>query len=134
MTNTGNNIKSSGYIAIVTAIIISVLVVVMAFTISLNSFIGRANILDSNFKEVSRALSEACFEDARLKLAQNSSYSGNEVINIGSNSCNILSVSPNGSQYVINTQAQYQDSYTDLIFTVNSSDLSLAGWQEVGHF
>ena len=130
----GKNIKSSGYIAIVTAIIISVLIVVMAFTISLNSFIGRANILDSNFKEVSRALSEACFEEARLKLAQNSSYSGNEIINIGSDSCDILSVSSNGSQYVINTQAQYQDSYTDLIFTINSADLSLVSWQEVGHF
>ena len=86
------HLATQGYIAIMTAIIVTVLVLVMVFTVSIGSFLGRANISSSYFKERSRAFAEACVETARFRLSTNANYTGGETVPVASSTCTIVSV------------------------------------------
>ena len=126
--------KSEGYIALTSALVITVLIMAIALTLSLSSFFTRANILNTNFKEISHALAEACIETALLKLAQDSAYAGNEVITVGSNQCSILTLESISNQKIIKANAVFQNTTTNLKITVFSSDLSVISWEELAKF
>lgn len=123
-----------GYVAITSAIIMGVVILVIIMTIGLGSFLNRSDISSAHYKGRSRALAEACIETARLKLAQNGSYGGDEIISVASDTCRIISVVPAGGQKIISTQSQYQGSFTNLRVTVNAGNLSVVGWEELKSF
>src|SRR3989304_4027993 len=81
-----------GYIAIISALIISAIIVVVVVTIGQASFLGRAGIARTHYKERSRSLAQACANTALLKLASSSSYGGNETINVASDTCQIFTI------------------------------------------
>ena len=126
--------KSEGYIALTSALVITVLITAIAFTLSLSSFFARANILNTDFKEISHALAEACIETALLKLAQDSAYAGNEIIVVGNNQCSILALESLSNQKIIKANAVFQNTTTNLKITVFSSDLSVVSWEELANF
>lgn len=72
--------KKRGFIALVSVIIISFVLLITAVTLSLTGFFVRFNIFDSENKERSNALADACIESARLALAADTSYSGNDKV------------------------------------------------------
>jgi len=124
----------SGYIALVSSIIISILLLAVTFAVSSNNFSSRFNVLNAEFKERSLALAEACVDTALLKLAQNPSYSGNESISVGNDQCSILAIETLPGQKIIKTKAIFQNSFTNLKITVQASDLSVISWEEVPKF
>ena len=75
--------SNTGFIALMSAIIISVILLLVTTTLSLNGFYSRSNILDSEMKEKSAWLANACLEKARLILATNPSATGKATIPIG---------------------------------------------------
>ncbi|MBI4993589.1 hypothetical protein HZC33_01340 [Candidatus Wolfebacteria bacterium] len=123
-----------GYIALTSAVIISALIMIIALTLSSGSFSGRFDILGVEFKKISRALAEACAETALLKLAQNSSYSGDENIQIGDKQCSILAIESAGGQKIIKTKANFQNFITNLKIAVSISNLAVVYWEEVANF
>ncbi|MBI3459075.1 hypothetical protein HY061_02330 [Candidatus Azambacteria bacterium] len=128
------NRNNSGYIAIISTIIISLLLMGIIFAVNSSSFLTRSNLLNSEFKEQSFALAEACVDSALLKLAQNASYSGNENVLIGNDQCSILPMETLSSQKIIKTKAILKKAITNLKITVNSSNLSIISWEEVSKF
>jgi hypothetical protein len=126
----------NGYIAITSAIIISLLLMVIVFALSFSSFFGRYNIFDSQTKEISQALAEACAEKALLNLSQNSSYPGNETITVKSpDTCDILTIETSGSQKTIKTRATFQKTATNIkIIASTTPNLSIVSWEEVPNF
>ncbi len=128
--------KQSGYIALVSVLIISGLLVMALCTVSMSGFFSRFNTLNSEFKEVSTSPAESCINIALLKLAQNISYGGNEIILIGDRSCTIRSVVPGSisGQLIVESQAIVEHAYTNLRVTINSSDFSVISWQEIPMF
>ncbi len=125
---------TNGYLAVTAAIIISIIIFLVVFTLSTGSFLTRLDISTSAFKEESAALARACLQMALFKLSLNSSYSGGETIAVASDTCQIVSVATNGSQKVISTQGQYQNSFTNLKATVNAADFSTIGLEELPNF
>ena len=123
-----------GYIAITSAIIISFLLMTIVFTLSSASFFSRSNTLDANQKETSLGLAEACADTALLKLAQNSSYAGNENINIGGNSCSILALESPSGQKIIKTWADYKGYRTNIKITMNHPAMTMISWEELPNF
>jgi hypothetical protein len=124
-----------GYVALISAIVISVLLITITFALSFTSFYGRGNILNSEFKKVSYGLASSCAENAMLKLALNQSYvpvSGGETLNLGSNTCKIISVTSSGSQRTIKTQSIYKNTYSNLqvLVTLSPSSLTVNRWTE----
>lgn len=128
------NEYEKGYIALTSVVIISVLIMIITLTLSSVSFSSRFNILGAELKKISLALAEACAETALLKLAQNSSYSGNENIQIGDKSCSILTIETSGSQKIIKTKANVKDFISNLKITASSPNLSIIFWEEIGNF
>mgnify|MGYP001558748722 FL=1 len=124
-----------GYIAITSAIIISLLLMAITFALNFSSFFGRFNVFDSQTKEISQALAEACAEKALLNLAQNSSYAGNETITVKTpDTCDILTIETNGSQKTIKTTATFQKTTTNIKVMVNMPGPQLVSWEELSNF
>lgn len=123
-----------GYVALMSALIISAVVALVIITLGQVSYSGRANIAATHFKEKSRALAEACLNSALLKLAASSSYAGNETITVASDTCKIFTITSTSTGKVIQAQAQYQNSYTDYQIVVATSTASILDWQELQSF
>ena len=119
-----------GFIALMSAVIISIILLLIATNLSLTSFYGRSNILDSELKERSSALAEACADTALLKLANDPSYAppvGGEPVAVDDDECIIDSVVGD----TINVSANYKDYITKLEIEFDTSDLSIDRWEEI---
>ncbi|OGI94361.1 hypothetical protein A3A03_03420 [Candidatus Nomurabacteria bacterium RIFCSPLOWO2_01_FULL_40_18] len=120
---------NKGFMALISVVIISAILLLVAISLSNTSFYGRSNILDSELKEKSSALAEACVDVAILKLTDNSSYSPiDEFVNVGSEKCTIDSISV-GNPKIIKVMADYQHYITKLEIEIDS-DLSIIRFEE----
>lgn len=126
--------KNSGYIALISSIIISILLLGITLAISSTGYFSRFDILKTEFKKRSSALAEACVDTALLKLAQNQSYNGNENIGVGNDQCSILTIETASGQKIIKTKAVFQNAVTNLKITIDSADLSVIYWEELANF
>ncbi len=129
-----NSEFSNGYIAIISTIIISLVLMGMVFSVSFSGVSSRSNILNSEFKEQGFALAEACTETALLKLAQNKFYSGNENILVGSDQCSILPIETISGQKIIKTKAIFKKTTTNLKIVATENNLSIISFEEVASF
>lgn len=134
-----NKKRNNGFIALISAIIISVILLLILTNLSLTGFYDRSNILDSELKERSSALAEACVDTAILKLANDISYipspafnfvteTGGEPVSINSDQCTIVSVDTSGSH--IKTQAKFNNAYTNFRIIINTTTFAVQSWEE----
>lgn len=86
--------KQSGYIALMSTIIISLILLGLTFSVSSAGYFARFNSLDAEYKRVSLGLAESCVNVALLKIGQQyTAYNPlGEMVNIGSELCTIDSV------------------------------------------
>ena len=130
--------SDKGFIALMSAIIISFILIVITITLGMSSLFGRFNILDSESKERSYALAEACGDSAILEITYGT-YSINKVINIGPTSydtCTIVKTvadKPNVGESLIKTQSAINKAYTNLLITIDS-DYNVLIWEECTNF
>ncbi len=119
--------QNKGFIALITSIIISAVLLLVATNLSLTGFYARSNILDFELKEISFNLAEACVDTAILKIINNSSYHPtNEIVGIENESCIIESITGN----VIKTKADYRNYITNLEVEINLTDMSILRFEE----
>lgn len=123
-----------GYIALMSAFIISAVIILLVLTFGQVSFLNRANISSTQFKEKSRALASACVNTALLKLVDNSSYAGGETISVASDTCDIVSVVSSSTGRIISAQGEFQKSFTNFMVTVDSDVVDIISWEEVKKF
>jgi hypothetical protein len=127
--------NNKGFIALISVIIISAVLLVVTSTLSFSGFYGRYNILDSELKERSKSLAEACGDIAILKLAGDINYSHTwpEVININEKSCSIENISSDGTNTTINTQGTTNGGayITKIQIVLKNLDLSIVSWDEI---
>lgn len=126
-----------GYVALITAILISVSLLIMVVAVSFQGFFSRFTVLESQQKEQSIFLAEACVETARLEIAQDTSYSGGETIHVGTGECRIVSVSGPAGAKVVQATATSSDAFTNLEVEVDASslpDVTITSWEEVPSF
>lgn len=128
--------KQSGFVALISVIIIALVLTTVTFSLSFSGFISRFNIFDAENKEVSIGLAEACVDTAMLKLEQTLTYIGNEVITIGAGKqCMIRTINPNVDPVTIETQAEYNKSFTNLRIKVKQPPgVTVSSWEELPHF
>lgn len=126
-----HQISNGGYVALISAIVISVLLITLTATLSFSSFFGRFNVLYSEFKERSVGLAEACADTALLKLAAGEAIATTLVVPLGTDVCTIFPVTSVAGQTTVKTQAQFQGAWTNLVIVVNNADTSVVSWTEV---
>lgn len=118
-----------GFMALISAIIIALLLITITVSLNFAAFFGRFNVLDSEFKETSLALAEACADTAILEIAKGNTPSGD--VFIGSDKCTIVSVTGSSTKTIL-IQAVYKKSYTNLkvIVTPSPTTVTINSWIE----
>jgi len=87
--------KPRGFIALITAIVLSAILLLIAAAGSMTGFYTRTNVLDAELKERSSAAAESCVEVAILGLALDEGYVGPESITLNAlDSCTVDEVIP----------------------------------------
>lgn len=129
--------SGAGFIALMSAIIISAILLIITVSLSYSSFFARYAILESEYKERSSALAEGNVDAALLKLASDPNYTGTETVIIGGASYTYR-VMDSGSYKIIETQGKFPDNinsaYTALRVSVDAGTLAVISWVEVPHF
>lgn len=132
--NSKNPSAQSGYIALISVIILGAILVAVAASLSFLTFSQSGAGLDALSKEQSYALAYSCVDHALLKLIQNNSYAGNETYAIGSDQCTIGLVSTGAgggsSTRIIPTSATSGSSTTSLRITVDATTLQTVSFEE----
>jgi len=126
--------KRSGYVAIVSALVLTAVVGAVVFVSTANVFFGRQNTGIFKAKKNTRYLAESCLEHARLQLADNSAYAGGENITVGSSTCAVVSITASGTQKVIRGQGTSTDSATNLELLVDGVSLTRVSLEEKQNF
>ena len=73
-----------GFVALITAIILSLILIVITVTLNQSGFFTRSILVDSENKERSVGLAEACVDVAILRLANDPTYAGGAPsVNVG---------------------------------------------------
>lgn len=124
----------SGFIALMSTIIISAVLLIITVSLNLTGFLGRFNIFDSELKEVSLNLAEACGDTALLNLANAVTYLGD--VSVGSDKCTIVSVqgdTPSAGKTTVKTTAMPANSrvVTNIEIVIDSISLEVITWKEV---
>jgi hypothetical protein len=127
--------KEKGFAALITAIVLSLILIVATVTLNRSSFFTRSAIIDSELKATSSALAEACVDTAILRLAINPSYnlSTPDPVSVGTLTCEITSVENNtpAGFHTIKTGGERRESVTKLEVRLDASDLSVDFWKEI---
>jgi hypothetical protein len=120
-----------GFIALMSSIIISAILILVAASTGLQGFYVRSNVLDAELKEESLSVAEGCSDMAILQLKNDSNYSGGATFALDGCICTLGSISNSGSQKVFEIRVNCQDFNTNLKVTLNSSDMSAVSWEEI---
>ena len=124
----------SGYIALTTSVIISVVMIMLAISLSSLSLFGRTNGVASLHKSKSLSAAEGCLEQALLNISLNGGYAGNDTVDIQiggeSINCTIAEITSQGFNRVIRVQARAGDATTNLRLIVNGATLSRVSLEE----
>jgi hypothetical protein len=123
----------SGYIAVISAVIITTIVIVIALVFSSGNFLGRFDTLGFETKDAARKVAEGCLEHAKLQLALGS-YEGNETISVGTEACDILPIEISGFDKIIKATATVMERTANLELTVDGATLENISLEEVGVF
>ncbi len=119
--------KQRGFMALISTIIISIILLSMAVSLNLTNFYAQSNTLDSEFKEISFNLAESCIQIALLKIIQNPNYHpDSEVVKINSNTCTIILINNN----TVETSANYKNYITNLRATINPNTMQIKSLEE----
>jgi len=123
-----------GFVALMSAIIISVVLLIVATTGSFTGFLKRGNILDSELKRRSAAAADACAEQAFLLIANESTYAGLSTLTFNSlDSCSVT-VADSGGTKDLEIQGISRNAYTNLDVSLDPDTLTILSWEEVPSF
>lgn len=125
--------RRSGYIAITSALLVSGLIVLVAVSLGLSSYLAQTSLTRSYYKEVSRALAEGCLDESFLKFAEDPAYAGDETVTIGDDMCEIISVEPSGADRAFRVNAVFLQTVTN-IEAIVAEDLVIESWEEPAGF
>lgn len=125
---------AKGYIAIVTAILISFLMLLLAVTFGASSLLGRFEAVDYSSKRTSYFVARSCLDHARLELALDSSYAGDENVAVDTHQCTVRPLTTQGSNTIIEATAIINGQTTNLSLTVLTAELTTVSFAEVADF
>ena len=120
-----------GFVALMSVIIISAVLMTMVYLLSASSFLERFDALDGEYKRESLALAEACVNAGILKIAQ-SDYSAAQIVIDSTDpkkTCRVCQLSSSGD---ILTRAVYNGAYTNLSVSVDPTqgNYPVTAWVE----
>ncbi|OGG62936.1 hypothetical protein A3I46_03020 [Candidatus Kaiserbacteria bacterium RIFCSPLOWO2_02_FULL_54_13] len=121
-----------GFIALMSAIIISAVLLITIVSGGFTGWNSRFSVFDSESKDRSAALADACLDTVLLRLAYDATYEGGETILLGDDSCEILAAqNPFGNPRVFPIQAVFNRAYTNVLVTIDIISREIISWEEI---
>ncbi len=124
-----------GFIALISAIIISTILLALATTLGATTFFSRFDVLNSEYKRISLGLAEACVNQTLAKIGNDYDYAGNETVSLGTAygaplTCTIAPlayVDASGKRtFSINTKANFYGAFSEVAVSATAQDPSVA--------
>jgi hypothetical protein len=134
-----NTQEQKGYIALISAILISVSLLTMVIAVSFEGYFSRFNVLESEQKEISDYLAESCFNRAVIELTQDEDYDETPTVDVGDEECTIVAIDDGTfpSNRLISVQGINGEAYTNLEIEIDLDSLpevDVVSWVEVDSF
>ncbi|MBI5732537.1 hypothetical protein HY967_01075 [Candidatus Jorgensenbacteria bacterium] len=126
--------QKKGYIALITAIILTAIVLAVAVSLSSTTFLARFDSVGVELKDMSRFIAKGCLEYARFNLASSSGWAGNVTTTINGYSCYVYAPQGVGTTTVIQSTATINNRTTNLKMTVATSTLKVIFLEELSSF
>ncbi|MEK7118387.1 MAG: hypothetical protein AAB869_02145 [Patescibacteria group bacterium] len=129
--------STCGFIALMSSIIISVMLMTMVLTVSSSSFYARSDTLGRENKRKSLGLAEGCMNIALLRIAQDLLYRGGDSVDTGDGECSIASFeTPLGypKTFNIRTWAKRSSAFSNIETSItmqNAGNVTVNSWEEV---
>ncbi|MDP3986528.1 MAG: VWA domain-containing protein, partial [Candidatus Veblenbacteria bacterium] len=121
--------QPKGFIALVSALVVSLILSTIAFSVSSSGYFARLGSSTAEYKRVSLGLAESCVNIAMLKAAATYGYVpplGGETVPVGSETCVIKGVVYGTEDPVthqvpatITTQASFRGAYSNMVITAD---------------
>src|SRR3989344_7848178 len=138
------NKNSGGYIALITVLLMSFVLLTVSVTVGASGFLGRFSQLDYENKRVRAGLAEACVDVAILEITKGNNPAPNTCVSVGDTCgtadakkfCKICKVeNPTGDPTVL-VRAVYNNSYTnlDVDFAKVGSKFFVTDWDEIVNY
>jgi hypothetical protein len=126
-------IKNRGYVTLISAIIISAVLMSVMLNQSLFGFHVRFSVLNHEKKTASFFLALSCVEIVKIKLSDQAVYvyGGNEIIDMVDGNCQVDSVYFSQNQITFTVNALYKDAKTTLKAVVDSDNFNLISKKEL---
>lgn len=125
--------KGAGFIALITILIISAIILLMLISTSLANLDQLKMVLQKNQASESFYLATACAEEALIKLKDDLNYTGNETLIFDGGTCTILPVEgTNNSNRVIKTSGSAGNQVQKIKIEINkvNPEIEISSWQE----
>jgi len=136
--------KNSGFIALISVIVITLVLLVTTASLATKGFLDRFNILEGEAKETSAGLSAACVEAARVSVAaKGDSYTPNnqelclEWPCLGEDDdkkCFVESVTPSSAgKRTITAKSVYKGATTkyEVVVNIDLPEIPIVSWKEI---
>jgi hypothetical protein len=132
------HLKYKGYMAITTAIILAVVMMLVGISLSFSAFFSRTNGVSHTNKKKTLFAAHGCIEYGLLQLSLDNTYPGNETITLPNENapltCTLLPIASSGSNKVVKTTSTVSNITTNLVLIVNAPTLTRVSLQEVKSF
>lgn len=128
--------QPKGFIALMSALVISAVLLLIITGGSLSGFYTRMDALNGEYKERSYALAQACVSETLLALANDPAYAGGATTTVsGSGQCYTGPIAKSGSlpsdTYTFRTRSYVSGAYSSIDVTASVGDLSITKQAEV---
>ena len=131
------NKSQNGFIALTSVIIVSAFVVVLFIGMFFSSTEQIERVDDREFSTRALGLANSCAEEALNKLKNDLGYNGNEVINVGTYTCDIMEFDSTDMTKVIKTKGEVNGYVKRVQIEVSVLDhpyLDIIDWRIVSDF
>lgn len=131
------SVKKHGFVTLTSVLILGVVALAVTttiLTVSTDLIINSETIVQS---DQSKALADTCAELALNELKKDTGYTGNQTLNLGEGSCEILTVQGSGNTTrTIQAEGNIEGVIRRVVVEVDqvNPDTQISSWQEVADF
>ena len=111
--------QRQGFIVITAVIVLSIILILIAQTLSTTGYLQSSNGLNFEFKELSYYTALSCMDHALFQATQDLDYAGNETLTIGNYQCTVAAFTTQSTNIIIRTSATTETSTTKLKMVVD---------------
>jgi hypothetical protein len=130
------NLKSHGYVTLISISVVGMIALSIAITLTLFGVNSSQSSLSYGALKQAENIANACAEEALEVIKLNTSFTGTNNLNFGSNTCTYTVSSQGGQNRTIDASGSVNGAVRKIkvIISALSPNISITSWQDVADF